>query len=78
MNQDPHRKLICLLDDMREMSVTHSPEKDAAGAGEVGENQYSYCNLFLTGAIKEHGLLCTSSQQLFDNFALLKDSYKEN
>lgn len=78
MNQDPHRKLICLLDDMREMSITHSPEKDAAGASGVGENQYSYCNIFLTGAIKTHGMLCTSSQQLFDKFALLKDEYKED
>ena len=63
---------------MREMSITHSPEKDAAGASGVGENQYSYCNIFLTGLIKTHGTLYTSSQQLFDKFALLKDEYKED
>jgi hypothetical protein len=75
MNGDPHRKMIGLLDDMREMSVTHSAEKDAAGSGGIGENQYSYCNIFLTGAIKAHGSLVANSTDLFKAFAKLRDEY---
>lgn len=76
IHQDPHRKLIALLDDMREMSVTHSVLKDQAGAREAGENQYSYCNLFLTGTIKSVGKLTVTSPELLNAFSELKKTYR--
>ena len=68
MHHHPEKQLFALLDDMREMSVTHSAEKDAAGAADAGENQYSYCNIFLTGCIKENGLLYTKSDTMLKDF----------
>ena len=68
IDANPHKKLIALYDDCREGYITcHDPNVAAAKMEamrkEPGENQMSYVNIFLTGAIKTHGkLTCTSSE----------------
>ena len=43
--------------DNRQCHLTHSEEKDRGGAESLGEQQYSYQNLYVTGLIKEAGVL---------------------
>lgn len=65
---DPHKKLFCLYDDCREGYITCQgdvgQQKLAAMQEEPGENQMSYINIFLTGAIKTHGKLACTSDEL--------------
>lgn len=49
--------LIGICTDNRQCALTHSAEKDAGGASGLGEQQYSYQNLYVTGLIKEYGEL---------------------
>ena len=77
----PHKKLIALYDDCREGYITcQDPNvasaKIASMQKEPGENQMSYINLFLTGAIKTHGKLVCSSEELFNT--LKGDEYHES
>lgn len=49
--------IIGICTDNRQCHLTHSAEKDAGGAAEPGEQQYSYHNLYVTGLIKQYGKL---------------------
>lgn len=51
------RHIIGICTDNRQCFFTHSSEKDAGGAAELGEQQYSYQNLYVTGLIKQVGTL---------------------
>ena len=55
-----HRFLIGICTDNRQMFLTHSQEKDDGGAAELGEQQYSYQNLYVTGLIKQAGVLVSN------------------
>ena len=44
--------LIGICTDTRQCYNTHSAAKDAGGAASLGEQQYSYQNLYVTGLIK--------------------------
>ena len=52
--------IIGICTDNRQMYLTHSAEKDAGGAAALGEQQYSYQNLYVTGLIKEAGVLVSN------------------
>lgn len=52
--------IIGICTDNRQCALTHSPAKDAGGRGELGEQQYSYQNLYVTGLIKQYGVLVTN------------------
>lgn len=52
--------LIGICTDTRQMYLTHSAEKDLAGAQSPGECQYCYENLYVTGLIKQGGALVTN------------------
>lgn len=80
IDADPYKKLIALYDDCREGYITCQDPNVAAAKitamqKEPGENQMSYINLFLTGAIKTHGKLVCSSEELFST--LKGDEYHE-
>lgn len=55
-----HKFLVGICTDNRQCHLTHSAEKDAGGAAEPGESQYSYHNLYVTGLIKQAGTLVTN------------------
>ena len=61
--------IIGICTDNRQMFLTHSAEKDAGGATSLGEQQYSYQNLYVTGLIKEAGVLVSN---IDDAIAALK------
>lgn len=46
--------------DTRQCYLTHSAEKDAGGAASLGEQQYSYQNIYVTGLIKQAGILASN------------------
>lgn len=49
--------IIGICTDNRQCFLTHSQAKDLAGAQDLGEQQYSYQNLYVTGLIKSNGWL---------------------
>ena len=51
------QRIVGICTDNRQCFLTHSQEKDNAGAAELGEQQYSYQNLYVTGLIKKYGAL---------------------
>lgn len=52
--------IVGICTDNRQMYLTHSVEKDAGGASALGEQQYSYQNLYVTGLIKQSGVLVSN------------------
>lgn len=71
IDRDRSKQLVALYDDCREGFITCkdkqiAAEKMDAMRIEPGENQISYVNIFLTGAIKTHGHLVCSSKELFE------------
>ena len=57
-------KFICgICTDNRQCALTHSEAKDIGGASELGEQQYSYQNLYVTGLIKEYGVLVSNIEE---------------
>lgn len=52
--------LIGICTDTRQCYLTHSEAKDVGGASSLGEQQYSYQNLYVTGLIKEVGVLVSN------------------
>lgn len=78
IDADPKKNIYALYDDCREGFLTCQGEvgqqKLAAMQKEPGEAQMSYVNIFLTGAIKTHGKLVCSSDELIK---VLKEDYRD-
>lgn len=58
--------LVGICTDTRQCYLTHSSEKDIGGATSLGESQYSYQNLFVTGVIKECGELFSTMEDAIE------------
>ena len=52
-----NKMIIGICTDTRQCFNTHSEAKDWGGAASLGEQQYSYQNLYVTGLIKQAGIL---------------------
>jgi hypothetical protein len=52
--------IVGVCTDNRQCYLTHSEEKDRGGASELGEQQYSYQNIYVTGLIKDAGVLVSN------------------
>ena len=55
-----HKYIVGICTDNRQMFLTHSEAKNIGGASSLGEQQYSYQNLYVTGLIKQGGILVTN------------------
>ena len=55
--------------------LTHSDAKDAGGAASLGEQQYSYQNLYVTGLIKQAGVLVSNIDEAIEELARVYDKY---
>lgn len=64
-----HKYIVGICTDNRQCAVTHSEAKDIGGASSLGEQQYSYQNLYVTGLIKQGGILVTNIE---DAIAFIK------
>ena len=55
-----HKYIVGICTDNRQMYLTHSEAKNIGGASALGEQQYSFQNLYVTGLIKQGGILVTN------------------
>ena len=69
-----HKYIIGICTDNRQCYLTHSDAKNAGGASALGEQQYSYQNLYVTGLIKQGGILVSN---IDDAITALKEYAKE-
>ena len=58
--------IIGICTDNRQAYLTHSEAKDLGGASALGEQQYSYQNLYVTGLIKQSGVLVSKIDDAID------------
>lgn len=58
-----NKYIIGVCTDTRQCYLTHSEAKDMGGASSLGEQQYSYQNLYVTGLIKQGGVLVSSIEE---------------
>ena len=52
--------IVGICTDTRQCYLTHSDEKDNGAKMSLGEEQYSYQNLYVTGLIKQAGVLVSN------------------
>ena len=69
-----HKYIVGICTDNRQCYMTHSLEKDIGAATALGEQQYSYQNLYVTGLIKQGGILVTNIE---DAIAFIKEHEDE-
>lgn len=69
-----HKYIIGICTDNRQCYLTHSDAKNNGGASALGEQQYSYQNLYVTGLIKQGGVLVSN---IDDAITALKEYAKE-
>lgn len=69
-----HKYIVGICTDNRQMYLTHSEAKDKGGAASLGEQQYSYQNLYVTGLIKQGGILVSNIE---DVIAFVKEKEYE-
>ncbi len=70
-----NKYIIGICTDTRQCYNTHSEAKDAGGAASLGEQQYSYQNLYVTGLIKQAGTLVYSIDEVIDVLKKVADRY---
>lgn len=68
-----HKYIVGICTDNRQCALTHSQAKDDGGASRLGEQQYSYQNIYVTGLIWQGGILVSNIE---DAIAFIKT--KEN
>lgn len=70
-----NKYIIGICTDTRQCYNTHSDTKDKGGAASLGEQQYSYQNLYVTGLIKQAGVLVYSIEEVIDELKKVYDKY---
>lgn len=58
--------IVGICTDTRQCYLTHSEAKDQGGASSLGEQQYSYQNLYVTGLIKDAGDLVSNIDEVIE------------
>lgn len=66
IDRGDNKILVGICTDNRQCYLTHSEEKDIGGASSLGNQQYSYQNIYVTGLIMEHGILVTNIKDAID------------
>lgn len=70
-----NKYIIGICTDTRQCYLTHSDAKDIGGAASLGEQQYSYQNLYVTGLIKQAGVLVSNIDEVIDVLTKVYDKY---
>lgn len=74
IEQGAHKYIVGIMTDTRNAYLTHSLEKNLAMTVEMGEQQYCYQNLYVTGLIKQGGILVAN---IDDAISFLKEKAPE-
>ena len=61
-----HKYIVGICTDNRQCYLTHSEAKNNGGASALGEQQYSYQNLYVTGLIKQGGILVSNIDEAIE------------
>lgn len=69
-----HKYIVGICTDTRQMYLTYSEEKVNGGKASLGEQQFSYQNIYITGLIKQGGILVSNIE---DAIAFIKSKEKE-
>ena len=69
-----HKHIIGICTDNRQCALTHSEAKDIGGAASLGNQQYSYQNIYITGLVIQSGVLVSN---IDDAITALKEYAKE-
>lgn len=77
ISRGDHKYIVGICTDNRQCYLTHSTEKDLGGAASLGEQQYSYQNLYVTGLIKQSGILVTNIDEVIEFIASKEDEFKD-
>ena len=70
-----NKYIIGVCTDTRQCYLTHSDAKDAGGASSLGEQQYSYQNLYVTGLIKQAGILVSNIDEVIEELFKVYKKY---
>ena len=73
-----HKYIVGICTDNRQMYLTHSDAKDRGGAASLGEQQYSYQNLYVTGLIKQGGVLVSNIEDAIEFIKTVADEFDES
>ena len=71
-----NKYIIGICTDTRQCYNTHSEAKDIGGAASLGEQQYSYQNLYVTGLIKQAGVLVYSIEEVIEELNKVRDRWE--
>lgn len=67
--------IIGICTDTRQCYLTHSEAKDAGGRSSLGEQQYSYQNIYVTGLIKQGGVLVSTIEEVIEEIRKWEESH---
>ena len=76
IEQGAHKYILGICTDNRQMHLTHSAEKNWGGSVSLGEQQYSYQNLYVTGLIKQAGWLYSNIGDVINKLQELSKEYE--
>lgn len=72
-----HKHIVGICTDNRQCFLTHSEAKNVGGASALGEQQYSYQNLYVTGLIKQYGILVYTIDEVIEELKRLAPEYNQ-
>lgn len=70
-----HKYIIGICTDNRQMYLTYSEAKVEGGRASLGEQQFSYQNIFVTGCIKECGILVSDFNEVINFLQKIKGEF---
>ena len=73
-----HKYIVGICTDNRQMYLTHSEAKNIGGAAALGEQQYSYQNLYVTGLIKQGGILVSNIEDAITFIKEKEEQFKND
>lgn len=65
--------IIGICTDTRQCYLTHSEEKDIGGASSLGNQQYSYQNIYTTGLVNDVGVMVTNIDEAIEELKYWED-----
>lgn len=70
-----HKYIVGICTDNRQMYLTHSEAKNEGGASALGEQQYCYQNLYVTGLIKQGGILVSNIEDAIEFIKTIESEF---
>ena len=67
--------IIGICTDNRQCFLTHSEAKDIGGRSSLGEQQYSYQNIYVTGLIKQGGVLVSTIEEVIEEIRKWEEAH---